>query len=122
MIVRCNQKCRYSDGFTDGSLDVDTNDVMCNECGEVLSEVSSYTKLAMKANGDIVRSKKKKAFMFPCNTCENNVETQFVNGVLVGKVCENDQKGCQINITEHMIQAIEETQKTLKKTEVKDAE
>jgi hypothetical protein len=122
MIVRCNQKCRYSDGFTDGSLDVDTDDVMCNECGEVLSEVSSYTKLAMKANGDVIRSKKKKAFMFPCNTCEKSVETQFVNGVLVGKVCDNDQKGCQINVTQHMIKAIEETQKTLEKAEVKDAE
>ena len=111
MIVRCNQGCRKSDGFTDGSLDVDSGDVICNECGENLAGISEYAKLAMKANGDVVRSKKKKAFMFPCNTCDTNVEAQFVAGILVGKGCSKGGTGCQINITEHMVKAIKETQK-----------
>jgi hypothetical protein len=122
MILRCNQKCKFSDGVTDGSLDVDTDNVICNECGEIIEDVSLYSKLALKANGDILRSKNKKAFVFPCNTCEQDVETQFVNGILVGKECRNNQVGCQINITEHMIKAIEETQKVLSKTERDDAE
>ena len=122
MIVKCNQKCKLSDGFTDGSLDIDTDNVMCNECGEVLVDVSPYAKLAMKANGDILRSKKKKAFVFPCNTCEQDVETQFVNGVLVGKACQNDQVGCQINVTQHMIKAVEETQRVLQKAESNESE
>jgi|TARA_Y100000034_G_C6828133_1_gene373565 hypothetical protein len=122
MILRCNKECKLSDGVTDGSLDVDSNDVICNECGEVLGDVSPYAKLALKANGDILRSKNKKAFVFPCNTCEQDVETQFVNGVLVGKGCKNDQVGCQINITEHMVKAIEETQKVLSKADKNDAE
>jgi len=122
MIVRCNPKCRNSDGFTDGSLDVDTDEVMCNECGEVLKGISPYAKLSMKTIGGIIRSKKKKAFMFPCKTCDEHVEAQFVNGVLVGKSCTNNQDGCKINITEHMVKAIEETQKVLKKAEANDAE
>jgi len=122
MIVRCNQKCKFSDGFTDGSLDIDTDDVMCNECGEVLVDVSPYSKLAMKANGDILRSKKKKAFVFPCKTCEQDVETQFINGVLVGKGCSNDQVGCKIDVTQHMIKAVEETQRVLSKVESNDSE
>ena len=122
MIVRCNPKCKKSDGFTDGSLDVDSNNVICNECGEVLQTVSSYAKISMKANGDIIRSKRRKAFVFPCNTCEDDVETQFVNGVLVGKVCPNDQKGCKINVTQHMVVAIEETQRILEKVEANESE
>ena len=60
--------------------------------------------------------------MFPCQVCENNVEAQFLNGVLVGKECMNDQVGCKINVTEHMIVAIEETQKKLKKVEADESE
>ena len=122
MIIRCNPKCRKSDGFTDGSLDVDTNDVICNECGEVVKTVSSYAKISMKANGDILRTKRRKAFVFPCNTCEDDVETQFVNGILVGKVCPNNQEGCKINITQHMVVAIEETQKTLERVDSNESE
>jgi len=122
MIIRCNPKCKKSDGFTDGSLDVDTNDVICGECGDVVQTVSSYAKISMKANGDIIRTKKKKAFVFPCNTCEDDVETQFVKGILVGKECPNDQKGCKINITQHMVVAIEETQRVLEKVESNESE
>jgi len=122
MIVICNPKCKKSDGFTDASLDIDADDVICNECGEVLTGVSSYSKLSMKANGDIIRSKNRKAFMFPCQVCENNVEAQFLNGVLVGKECVNNQIGCKINVTKHMIVAIEETQKKLEKVEIDESE
>ena len=122
MIVRCNPKCRESDGFTDGSLDIDSNDVICNECGEVLPDISEYSKLSMKTNGDIIRSKNRKAFMFPCLTCDNNVEAQFLNGILVGKNCSNNQEGCKINTTQHMIKAIEETQRVLDKVQENDSE
>jgi hypothetical protein len=122
MIVRCNPKCKNSDGFTDGSLDVDSNEVVCNECGDILKSVSSYAKLSMKTTGDIIRSKYRKAFMFPCQACDTNVEAQFVNGVLVGKACSNNQVGCKINVTEHMVKAIEETQNRSEKVEADESE
>ena len=122
MIIRCNPKCKYSDGFTYGSLDVDADEVLCNECGEIITEVSSYTKLAMKTTGNIIRSKKQKAFIFPCLTCEESVEAEFVSGILVGKGCSNNQEGCKINTTEHMVKAIEETQKVLRKVEDDESE
>ena len=122
MIVRCNPKCRNSDGMTDSSLDIDSNQAMCNECGEVLGGVSEFAKLAMKTNGDIIRSKDRKAFMFPCLTCDKSVETQFVSGVLVGKECQNNQEGCRINVTEHMVVAIRETHKMLEKVSTDEQE
>jgi hypothetical protein len=60
--------------------------------------------------------------MFPCNVCDNYVEAQFVNGILVGKNCSNNQEGCKINVTTHMIKAIEETQKVLQKAEDNESE
>jgi hypothetical protein len=122
MIVRCNPKCKSSDGFTNGSLDVDSNEVICNECGDILKSVSSYSKLSMKTTGDIIRSKHRKAFMFPCQICDLNVEAQFINGILVGKVCPNDQVGCKINVTEHMVRAMEETRSRLEKVEADESE
>lgn len=120
MIVRCNQGCRLSDGTTSASLDVDTNKAMCDECGEEVTNVSNYSKLSMKKNGDILRSKNRKAFMFPCLTCDRNVEATTNMGVVVGRGCENDQKGCKINITEHMICAIENSEVIAKKIEAMD--
>jgi ribosomal protein L34E len=122
MIIRCNPKCRKSDGFTDGSLDVDSDNVICNECGEVLEGVSSYAKLSMKTIGDIIRSKNRKAFMFPCLTCDNNVEAMFAEGVLVGKRCSQELGPCKLNVTEHMIKAVEETQKILAKADEDESE
>lgn len=111
MIVRCKLGCRKSDGMTDASLDVEADSVICNNCGDDLDEVSSYTKLSMKANGDIIRSNAKKAFMFPCKTCDKLVEATMSAGVLTGKLCPKDGVGCKINITEHMVKALETFEK-----------
>jgi len=109
MLVRCNLKCRLSDGQTDASLDVDSNKAMCNTCGDVLTDISEYTRLSMKANGDVLRSSKsRKAFVFPCNTCSKDVEAHMDGGVLVGKACVNDRVGCQLNITESMLHALKQ--------------
>lgn len=122
MLVKCNPLCKMSDGTTDASLDVESNNAMCNECGEVISHVSSYSKISMKANGDIIRAKNRKAFMFPCETCDNHVEATFSNSKLVGKNCQNEASSCKINVTKHMVNAIVETEKYLNKVEAHDGE
>lgn len=108
MLVRCNPKCKESNGQTDCSLDVETNNAICNTCGDILSDVSEFSKLAMKTNGDIIRNTKTKAFTFPCNTCDKKVQAALVNNIVVGKNCPNNQSGCQINITEPMMAAVKE--------------
>jgi hypothetical protein len=108
MLVRCNPRCKESNGQTDCSLDVETNNAICNTCGDVLPDISEFSKLSMKTTGDIIRNTKSKAFTFPCNTCDKQIQAVLVNGVLVGKNCPNEQKGCLINVTEPMIAAIKE--------------
>jgi hypothetical protein len=112
MLLNCNQRCKKSDGTTDGSLDVDRNEVVCNKCGDDLKNVSDFTKQSMKRNKDII-SATKKAFMFDCKNCNKKVETVIVNGVPLGKDCQT--KNCTIMISEIMSGAIE---KYLKPEEV----
>ena len=122
MLVKCNPLCKLSDGTTDASLDVDENNAVCNQCGEVISHVSSYSKLSMKSNGDVLRSKNRKAFVFPCSTCDKSVEAAFFESKLVGKACAEESFPCKINVTQHMVKAIRETADYLKKVEEHDSE
>ena len=98
MILKCNQGCRKSDGTTDGSLDVDLNQVMCNNCGDALLNVSEYAKLSLKASGDVKRNLLRKAFVFPCGSCKKKVEAMVVEKRLVGKGCF-DNTACHISVT-----------------------
>lgn len=107
MIIRCNPRCKMSDGTTDGLLDLETDKVMCSTCGDEIHGVASFTKTSMKMNGEVIRAKNKKAFVFGCVTCGKNVEAKVSGGVVVGKNCQQDEKGCKLNITKHMVVALE---------------
>lgn len=120
MIVRCNPKCKLSDGQTNGSLDLETNEVVCTECGENICGISEFTKMSMRSIGDVVRKKQKKAFVFKCLTCKKDVETAMNSGVVVGKGCQQKEGKCQINITEHMVVALQSMDKVQKEDEPDD--
>lgn len=109
MILRCNQGCKYSDGTTDGSLNVDTNEVVCNNCGDTIKGISDFAKLSMKTTGDIKRSNNRKAFVFPCKTCNKKVEADVSAGKVSGKDCKKG--GCVIDITSFMVSAISDSKK-----------
>ena len=117
MLVQCNVKCHTT---VSASLDVDADEVICGECGSALDNVSKYSKLSMKTNGDILRSKNKKAFVFYCEAHDDHVETVYKESRLVGKSCPDDGESCKINITKHMVRAIEETERYLSKVEEHD--
>lgn len=106
-----------SDGQTNGVLNVETNEVMCTECGENISNISEFTKLSMKSIGDIYRPRKKKAFVFKCLTCKDDVEAVMKDGVVVGKGCSQEKGKCQINITEHMVVALGSVDKVREEVE-----
>jgi hypothetical protein len=117
MLISCNPRCKKSDGRTEGSLDVERNEVVCKLCGDDISGISSFTKQSMKQNKDIVTTAKK-AFMFDCKNCHKKVETVVVNGVAYGKDCQT--KNCTILISEMMANAMEKISPTLSKLEDSD--
>lgn len=100
MLVRCNLKCKY-DTSTNALLDVETNEVVCEYCGDILNDISEYAKKAMKSNGDIVRKKKGKAFAFDCLECKKQRQVIVKDGNAIGKGCDK-QDCCKFNISEYM--------------------
>lgn len=54
MIVNCS--CASA---VEAKLSLDTNEAICQECGEIV-EISSFMKNAMKANGDVIRDTRPK--------------------------------------------------------------
>ena len=117
MLVSCNPRCKKSDGRTEGSLDVDRNEVVCKLCGDDINGISSFTKQSMKQNKDVI-TQAKKAFMFDCKNCHKKVETVVVNGVAYGKDCQT--KNCTILISDMMANAMEKISPTLSKLEESD--
>ena len=105
MLVRCNLPCRLSDGQTDASLDPESNEAICNSCGDILPNISDFTKLSMKSNGDILRKKANKAFSFACQTCDKKVRVFSEENALIGDPCISDND-CSFNLTDSMISAI----------------
>ena len=72
MLIMCNNKgCLKSSTVL---LNVTTNEVICQECGNPISNVSDSMKRTLKSFGQIVRSEEKKAFMVHCRHCNANRE------------------------------------------------
>jgi len=117
MLISCNPRCKKSDGRTDGSLDVERNEVVCKICGDDVVGISSFTKQSMRQNKDVV-TQAKKAFMFDCKNCHKKVETVVMNGVAYGKDCKT--KNCTILISDMMANAMEKISPTLSKLEESD--
>lgn len=104
MLVRCNLGCK-NNVTTDASLDLETNEAVCNSCGDVLENISSYAKQAMKMNGDVIRKNNKKAFVFKCRCCKKEMQVIEQDGNMIGVGCPR-QDECKFDISDYMQRAI----------------
>ena len=103
MLINCKPGCVGKKMTTTASLDVETNNVICELCGETLP-VSSFVKTSMKQRGDIVRKDDRKSFQFDCQTCGKSVQTEIKGSKLVGKNCIDG--GCTFNVSSYTIHAM----------------
>lgn len=104
MLVSCNVGCKKNGGTTDASLNLKNNEVICNVCGDTINNISSFSKLSMKNNGDVIEEKKR-AFTFECSHCEERCEVELENHKSVGKNCQTKDK-CMFKITTAMRHAM----------------
>jgi len=108
MLFSCNKKCPKSSSYTtEGKLDVELNEVICQDCGDVIEGISKFAKTSMRILKDIVR-KNKKPFVFECLSCNRNVKALVKDGVVVGESCESENYGCKLNISRPMKVALKE--------------
>ncbi len=119
MLINCKPGCVGKKVTTTASLDVETNDVVCDFCGETIA-VSSFVKTSMKQRGDIVRKDDRKSFQFDCETCGKLVQTEVKGIKLVGKGCTKG--GCKFNVSKFTIHAMKNISAKQKQEEVEDEE
>jgi hypothetical protein len=58
--------------MSEAKLDRDTNEVICDECGNVIQGITSFMKKSLEATGQVTRSIKKQAFQTQCLTCKKS--------------------------------------------------
>jgi len=86
MNITCNNKgCMKSSAAL---LDTKTMEIICQECGRSISNISPAMKTALKQAGQIVRTNAKKAFSVLCKTCNGNREVVLdEKGNTMCKIC-----------------------------------
>lgn len=85
MLINCTTKgCLKS---SEAKLDTDTNIVYCEECGNGIPNVTSYTKKALKEIKQIIRSKGKEPFQTRCTNCNKNVSLYIKEDKTYCKEC-----------------------------------
>ena len=86
MIITCNNKgCLKS---STALLNTETLEVICQECGKPITNISDSMKRVLKSSGQIIRANEKKAFMILCKACNANREVVLdQNNKTICKLC-----------------------------------
>ena len=116
MLIMCdNRGCLQS---TNAKLNVETLEVMCQECKRPITNIAETMKRVLKSSGQIVRDEEKRAFTMGCKVCNANRQVVLdANDNTVCNICAS-----VVNVHPAMKQAIVEAgirlakQSTPKKT------
>jgi hypothetical protein len=75
---------------TNALLNKETQEVLCEECGQPVVGISESMRRTLLSFGQIVRTESRKAFMMACRTCNANREVVLTtkNDTVCG-VCKN---------------------------------
>jgi len=85
--INCNNKGCFK--TQEPKLKIDTNEVICSECGGTISNVSDFTKRQMKSLGQVVKeSAQKKAFAVKCDSCKTSDTPIVENDAFICKKCK----------------------------------
>ena len=75
MLITCDNKgCMKQ---SNALLDPKTMEVICQECGKPIKNVSVSMKRTLKSFGQFIHNNKKTAFMMNCMSCKANREVVF---------------------------------------------
>ncbi len=92
MLVTCDNKgCLQQSNV---KLNIETDEVLCGECGDAISNVTQFIKNTLKQQGQILRNELKKSFQFDCPTCESRQSVKLVDNVIA---CVSCSKPMELN-------------------------
>lgn len=99
MNIACKPGCKKKDDRqTTVKLNVDSNTAICDDCGDTI-EVSEFVKLSLKQMGKVLRSEKYRAYVYPCQTCNKDVEINNESYKLSGVGCDKPSC-CKIDLSQ----------------------
>lgn len=88
MLVNCNNKgCMKT---TEAKLNLKTNEVICQECGKVITNVTEFTKRNMKMLGQVIKVNEKVPFMARCPKCAKDVSLYIQDDKAYCKECNSE--------------------------------
>jgi hypothetical protein len=102
MLINCKPGCTGKKVTTEGSLDVEQDEVVCTFCNEIIP-ASKFTKMNMKRQGDVIKRDSRKSFQFDCITCKKKVQTISDGNKLTGINCTGS---CQFNVSKFTVHAM----------------
>ena len=119
MLIHCpGKRCNTT---RDHKLKVESNEVVCMDCGETNNSANEFIKHAMKSSGEVLRSvQARKAFMYRCAKCLVDRSAKIVDEQAVCEVCLQP-----LNLSAPMVEAVKAATPRVKeelvapKTEVK---
>ena len=86
---------------SEAKLDRDTNEVICDECGNSVVGISLIMKRSLNSIGQVVRHKKAKPFQQRCTACNTNRSLCVKEDRAYCEVCNT-----QIHITPAFLQGL----------------
>ena len=99
MLITCTTKgCNQQ---SEAKLNRETNEVICEECGNVIPNITPFTKKALASIGQVLRSQAKKPFQALCQTCKTHRELFIENGKAYCRTC-----GTQVAVSHSYLQAL----------------
>lgn len=114
MLILCTNKGCLK--LTNALLDTSTDEVICQECGKPIGNVTDAMRRTLKSFGQLCRNNQKKAFMLACPMCKANREIILdENNDTVCKVCH-----AHITVTATFKLAMESTGVKLEKINIKE--
>jgi hypothetical protein len=112
MLIACTNKgCLKT---SNALLDESSGEVICQECGKPINNISEAMKRTLKSFGLVIRNQERKAFLLACNQCKANRNIVLdQNGNTICKICHNI-----INVTPAFRLAMEESGIKLERIEI----
>lgn len=90
MLLSCNNEGCFKQ--SNALLNTETLEVICQECGKPISNISESMKRVLKSSGQIIRQSKQ-AFMLACHSCKANREVVLnEDNETVCGICHNPIK------------------------------
>jgi len=85
MLIVCTTKgCNQT---SEAKLNRDTGEVICEECGNPIKNITPFAKKALSSMGQVLRNKMNKPFQALCQTCKVHRELFVEDGKAHCKTC-----------------------------------